>query len=42
MICLHDGRGAEGAPGRTIQALDVLLPEWLDQGFTFRPLVCHE
>lgn len=42
VICLHDGRGAEGAPGRTIQALDVLLPEWLDQGFTFRPLVCHE
>ena len=38
VICLHDGRGAPGAPGRTIEALSILLPEWLAQGFCFRTL----
>lgn len=38
VICLHDGRGAEGAPLRTIQALSILLPEWLEKGFCFRTL----
>lgn len=41
VICLHDGRGAPGAPGRTIQALAVLLPEWLEEGYTFRTLPCY-
>lgn len=35
VLCLHDGRGTAGAPGRTIEALSVLLPEWLAQGWRF-------
>ena len=38
ILCLHDGRGAEGAPDRTIEALQVLLPHWLEQGFRFQTL----
>ena len=38
VICLHDGRGAEGAPGRTIQALKDQLPRWLEQGYQFRTI----
>lgn len=39
-ICLHDGRGAAGAPGRTIEALSVLLPEWAAAGWRFRTVDC--
>lgn len=35
IICLHDGRGATGAPLRTIAALDTCLPKLLKKGFKF-------
>lgn len=38
VICLHDGRGAPGAPGRTIEALQVALPMLVSQGYTFQRL----
>ncbi|MEG1596248.1 MAG: polysaccharide deacetylase family protein [Lachnospiraceae bacterium] len=34
-ICLHDGRGTNGAPGRTIQALTTMLALWSAQGYSF-------
>lgn len=42
VICLHDGRGENGAPGRTIQALALLLPQWLEEGFQFQTLEYYE
>ena len=36
VICLHDGRGENEAPGRTLEALKKALPELLDQGYEFR------
>lgn len=42
VICLHDGRGAPGAPARTIQALEIQLPQWLAQGFHFQTLEHYE
>ena len=41
ILCLHDGRGAPGAPARTIAALEILLPQWLAQGFRFATLECY-
>lgn len=38
VICLHDGRGAPGAPARTVQALTLQLPQWLAQGYRFEAL----
>lgn len=35
VICLHDGRGAKGAPKKTIQALRITLPLLLEQGYRF-------
>ncbi|QAT42964.1 polysaccharide deacetylase family protein [Aminipila luticellarii] len=35
IICLHDGRGKKDAPGRTIKALEEVLPVWISQGYTF-------
>lgn len=35
IICLHDGRGKNDAPKRTIEALKIVLPIWKSQGFTF-------
>ncbi|SHH98588.1 Peptidoglycan/xylan/chitin deacetylase, PgdA/CDA1 family [Clostridium collagenovorans DSM 3089] len=35
VICLHDGRGAMGAPLRTIQALEEVIPKLLEKGFKF-------
>ncbi|MCI8608804.1 MAG: polysaccharide deacetylase family protein [Firmicutes bacterium] len=35
VICLHDGRGRNNAPGRTIQALKQVLPLWLADGYRF-------
>lgn len=35
VICLHDGRGRNGAPARTICALKSVLPILLDQGYRF-------
>lgn len=33
IICLHDGRGEDNAPLRTIKALEKTLPIWLSQGY---------
>lgn len=35
VICLHDGRGENGAPGRTIEALKKAIPLLKKQGYTF-------
>lgn len=35
VVCLHDGRGKNEAPGRTIEALRKVLPVWLDEGYEF-------
>ncbi len=35
IICLHDGRGKNDAPKRTVEALEIVLPIWKSQGFTF-------
>lgn len=34
-ICLHDGRGSEGAPKRTILALERVIPKLQKKGFCF-------
>lgn len=36
IICLHDGRGAEGASERMIDALTIVLPQWIDEGYQFK------
>lgn len=36
VICLHDGRGENGAPGRTIEALEKAIPLLKKQGYVFR------
>ena len=36
VICLHDGRGENGAPGRTIEALKKAIPLLKAQGYEFR------
>ncbi|EEG74714.1 polysaccharide deacetylase family protein [[Clostridium] hylemonae] len=36
VICLHDGRGAAGAPARTVDALRQALPMLLQEGYTFK------
>lgn len=38
VICLHDGRGSEGAPRRTIEALRTAIPKLKEEGFVFRRL----
>jgi len=35
IVLLHDGRGAEGAPQRTINALHLALPKLKEKGFKF-------
>lgn len=35
IICLHDGRGKEEAPARTIAALRKTIPLWLERGYRF-------
>lgn len=35
IICLHDGRGTNEAPARTIAALEVVLPFWISEGYKF-------
>ncbi|KRN88819.1 polysaccharide deacetylase family protein [Ligilactobacillus ceti] len=35
IICLHDGRGRNQAPKRTIAALEIFIPELLAQGYRF-------
>lgn len=38
IICLHDGRGKNDAPKRTVEALEIVLPIWKSQGVTFGTL----
>lgn len=38
IICLHDGRGKNGAPLKTLAALDKTIPLWLEQGYEFKTI----
>ena len=38
IICLHDGRGKNEAPKRTVEALEIVIPIWKSRGFTFGTL----
>lgn len=42
VICLHDGRGAAGAPGRTLEALKESIPVLLEQGYVFERMDAYE
>ena len=35
IICLHDGRGENEAPRRTIEALEKTIPIWIKEGYEF-------
>ena len=35
IICLHDGRGKNEAPSRTIKALEKVIPIWKSEGYKF-------
>lgn len=35
IICLHDGRGKNEAPKRTIEALEKTIPVWIEEGYKF-------
>lgn len=35
IICLHDGRGKNEAPIKTIEALEAMIPLWLSRGYSF-------
>lgn len=35
IICLHDGRGEDDAPLRTIKALEKAIPVWKGEGYKF-------
>lgn len=35
IICLHDGRGKNEAPKKMIEALDIIIPIWLSEGYKF-------
>lgn len=35
-ICLHDGRGKDHAPARMLQALEEVIPKWLEAGYQFK------
>lgn len=38
VICIHDGRGRNDAPARTIEALRMVLPIWKKEGYEFMTL----
>ena len=42
VVCLHDGRGAAGAPERTIEALKESIPLLLEQGYSFERMDAYE
>lgn len=42
VICLHDGRGAAGAPQRTLDALRKSIPALLEQGYVFERMDAYE
>lgn len=36
IICLHDGRGKNQAPQKTIEALNMAIPMFLEEGYVFK------
>lgn len=38
VICIHDGRGRNDAPARTVEALRMVLPIWKKEGYEFMTL----
>ncbi len=38
VLCLHDGRGKNHAPMRTIGALKEMIPHWKKEGYTFETI----
>lgn len=42
IICLHDGRGKNNAPIKTIQALEKVIPIFLEKGYTFKTIDEYE
>lgn len=42
IICLHDGRGKNEAPSRTIAALKKVLPYWISLGYRFETVDKYE
>ncbi len=42
IICLHDGRGSNEAPKRTIKALEKVIPILLDEGYKFKTIEGYE
>lgn len=42
IICLHDSHGAPGAPERTIQALEIVIPQLLARGYVFETVDGNE
>lgn len=42
VVCLHDGRGSAGAPGRTVEALRMSIPILLEQGYSFERVDAYE
>lgn len=38
IICLHDGRGKEKAPLKTIEALEIAIPIFLEKGYKFKKI----
>lgn len=41
IICVHDGRGRNDAPSRTIAALRRVIPIWLSCGYRFETVNAH-
>lgn len=42
IICLHDGRGKNNAPIRTIEALEMVIPKLLEKGYVFKTVDNYE
>lgn len=42
IICLHDGRGKNNAPLRTIEALEIVIPKLLEKGYKFEMVDSYE
>lgn len=42
IICLHDGRGSNMAPKRTIEALRKVIPIFLEKGYIFKTIDEYE
>lgn len=38
VVCLHDGRGKNAAPLKTIGALERMIPHWKEEGYVFQTI----